>query len=114
MHKSPPCFGTGGLINEVCQISFEGVPAQYHPIYLTTQSILSHYRPYLSKKDDIGPERRHRHHYMTLHRVTMGQISPNLTKSRQTAAWIQIHVRVQVVSPMDNIWIGPWAIYPIY
>ena len=27
--------------NEVYHISFEGVPAQYHPIYLTTQSILS-------------------------------------------------------------------------
>ena len=28
--------------------------------------------------------------------------------------WIFIHVRVQVVFPMDNIWIEPWAIYPHY
>ncbi len=28
--------------------------------------------------------------------------------------WIFINVIVQVVSPMDNIWIGPWAIYPHY
>ena len=97
----------------MCHISFEGVPAQYHPIYLTTQSILSYYRPYLSKKDDIGPEHRHRHHYMTLHRVTMGQISPN-NSTDSNKLWIFIHVRVQVVSPMGNIWIRHWAIYPHY
>ena len=28
--------------------------------------------------------------------------------------WLFIHVRVQVVFTMDNIWIGPWAIYPLY
>ncbi len=82
--------------------------------------------PYLSKKDDIGPEHRHRHHYMTVHRVTIGQISPNLTKLAKShqitpngckdsnKLWIFIHVMVQVVSPMGNIWIGPWAISPQY
>ncbi len=28
--------------------------------------------------------------------------------------WIFIHIRVQEVSLMGNIWIGPWAIYPHY